>query len=161
MKIYLKPRDGSGRVIVCDSHEESYAAIEKLHAEGVTEIDRSAGDVICDFCSDPTVRWLYLTKPGAVIQLGDVTHADADGQWGACATCHAHIQAGEWKLLAAHSLSNFYKLHPDTEFEMPPLLLAMSIDAAHGHFRDGWDGSAPQSVTPDADFLRDHGIADA
>jgi hypothetical protein len=159
MKIYLQPHDGSGRVILCESHEEMFAAIEKLRAEGVYEITRTRGDVICDFCSHPEVRWFYTITSGSMVKMGDVAHVDSDGKWGACEVCNSHIQAREWDALADRSLVSFEKLHGPTG--MPVALMQFSIAQAHGHFRRLWDGSPSQPVTPDKDFLRDAGIEPA
>src|SRR5262245_33890544 len=160
MKIYVKPLDGSGRVFLAESHKEEFQIIAKLKAEGVREIDRQRGDVICDFCSDPTVYWLYtIPGGGEVVQVGQEHHMDADGLWGACNECHALIQARGWAKLGVRSLENYKRIYP--EYLIDELILRMSIAHAHAYFASGWDAIGnpdPAKVTPDKDFLGEHGI---
>lgn len=68
---------------------------------------------ICDFCSSPDVRWRYHCESFTL--LIHMLHANGEddisfpwesiGDWGACETCAAFIEADDWDKLAAHSMA--------------------------------------------------------
>lgn len=162
MRIYLTPNDGSGRVVVCQTYEAVHLAIQAFKDEGVSDISSTRGDLVCDFCSHPEIVAMYQIRPGGVYlsaftSQGNEQHIDSDGRWGACSECQRLISNGDWPELGLRSFT-IYK--GDAEPEAFDQLMKMSIQAAHGVFRQSWDGSEPKRVQSDAEFLAQHGIGE-
>lgn len=137
---------------------EQDQAIEKLKAMGHTEFLITAIDIVCDFCSHPVVRWRYSIPPGGVVvsyvtAQGEENHGDMDGLWGACEKCHGLIQARDWEGLALRSYEKWAEFHPEMAKEIPAALIAVGISGSHGFFAERWNGSDPEQVEPDADFI--------
>lgn len=60
--------------------------------------------MICDFCSDPNVRWGYPAND----YLSEVCPvANSIGGWAACQECHDFIEAGDWAGLAVRDADKF------------------------------------------------------
>lgn len=102
------------RVSEHDSYDEAHAAGLVFAQEGL-DVELRTDDEICDFCSDPDVKWSH--------EAGDFILSDPRAQWGsrghwaACDTCNALIKAGNRTALVKHSVKMFLRLHtevPDT-----------------------------------------------
>lgn len=165
MKLYVTPKSG-GPVIFCESHTQVSAAMRKLHDEGYgAEFDITRGDIVCDFCSTPMVKWLYEIVPDGsysvtmVSETETETHGDGDGKWAACPDCHAMISGGQWDILAVRAIARMREEAP----ELPVALATLAVQGAHGYFHRRWEANhfkPPTELVSDAEFLNDAGISD-
>ncbi len=69
---------------------------------------------ICDFCSDPHVRWSYPARDFVDLRTSGVTGvivSESIGAWAACEECHVLIEAGEHEALLLRSVQKFIELY--------------------------------------------------
>jgi hypothetical protein len=135
------------------SYRDISEAVMRLEERGVEQITLTRLDLVCDFCSEPQVSWLYQLEPGKPIGNG---HMDADGKWGACDVCHGFISDGSFTsqgMLAVRSLQNLIRFHPEM-IDEPLECLAMLISVPHSYFWGNYDGSDPERVISDAELLK-------
>lgn len=78
---------------------------------------------LCDFCSDPQIKWKYPANDFMVIAVGERSELPwaSEGDWAACATCHALIEAGEADALLDRSINTM-------QLPLPPAALEMTRD---------------------------------
>jgi hypothetical protein len=67
---------------------------------------------ICDFCSEPHVAWRYPAKSFVAYVIAGVV-GQSVGDWAACRTCHALIEADNRTALLERSLQTFIEKNPD------------------------------------------------
>ncbi len=67
---------------------------------------------ICDFCSEPHVAWRYPANSFVAYVIAGVV-GQSVGDWEACRTCHALIEAADRKALLERSLQTFFEKNPD------------------------------------------------
>lgn len=67
---------------------------------------------ICDFCSEPHVAWRYPAKSFVAYVIAGVV-GQSVGDWAACRTCHALIEADDRRALLERSLRTFIEKNPD------------------------------------------------
>ncbi len=69
---------------------------------------------ICDFCSEPQVRWSYPARDfvdvGLVTPTG-ILVSESVGAWAACEECHRLIEAGDRDALLRRSIQNFIRFY--------------------------------------------------
>lgn len=90
------------------SYDEAFAAGEPFAREGLI-VESHRADLVCDFCSEPEVKWSYPAKDIASEEL----HWGSRGDWAACEICHALIEKGERDKLAERSMQNFIRFNPE------------------------------------------------
>jgi len=67
---------------------------------------------ICDFCSEPEVAWRYPARNFLAYAVAGVV-GQSVGDWAACPTCHALIEAGDRKGLSERSLRTLLDKNPE------------------------------------------------
>lgn len=67
---------------------------------------------ICDFCSEPEVAWRYPARNFLAYAIAGVV-GQSVGDWAACPTCHALIEAGDRKGLSERSLRTLLDKNPE------------------------------------------------
>lgn len=156
MKLYLTPVGDTGKpvgdTVVVGTHAQARQVIARFKTLGYKGVQQVRGDVICDFCSDPHVRWKFSITPGGEYTMRDVEgdrHIDYDGLWGACQECHDFIMKRDWIELGVRS---GMALAAQLLF-MPAEMIAMAVATAHAVFIQRWDGSDPERVISDDEFL--------
>lgn len=157
--VFISTPDGSEVHGPIHTFEGQADVIEEMKSRGIHEMERTPIDVVCDFCSHPAVRWCYQIKPGGVVvTVGEgentETHGDLDGKWGACDECNRLIQAREWMTLVDRAAEMTIQRHPEIVRSSTPMSLALGIISSHGYFASRWDGSAPEPMITDADFIQ-------
>jgi hypothetical protein len=75
------------------------------------------GEPICDFCSDTPVVARYHAEDFLTVS-NDILVSESVGDWAACSTCEALIDAGRWDDLINHAVERFFVVHPDMK-DMP------------------------------------------
>lgn len=76
------------------------------------QIEDQTMSSICDFCSDPDVRWRYPTRSFWAYIVGSVA-GESVGDWAACERCHDLIERGNPDSLAAKSVERLIGVHPE------------------------------------------------
>jgi hypothetical protein len=69
-------------------------------------------NALCDFCSDPRVAWRYPAQSFLAYVIAGVA-GQSVGDWAACRTCHALIQAGDRSGLSERSVRTLLEKHPE------------------------------------------------
>lgn len=67
---------------------------------------------ICDFCSEPGVAWRYPARTFLAYAIAGVV-GQSVGDWAACPTCHALIEASDRKGLSERSLQTLLDKNPE------------------------------------------------
>ncbi len=87
---------------------------------------------ICDFCSEPQVRWCYPARDFVYIAVSGpsgILVSESVGAWAACGECHALIEAGDHEALLNRSVQKFVEINGF----LPPAL-ADDIRRIHTQF---------------------------
>lgn len=134
-------------------HAVIAAAMRRLADQGYTAMTAHRLDMVCDFCSTPSIVARFEIEPGG--QIGrlisdnqDVTHIDRDGKWGACVTCAALIKREDWISLIDHCTDKC----PVPAWMKPIMRESIELGPI-ACFRRGYHGQAPVSVISDEDLL--------
>jgi hypothetical protein len=67
---------------------------------------------ICDFCSSPTVTWVYPARTFAAYVFEGIV-GESVGDWAACPTCHGLIESGRHAELTERSLTTLLERQPE------------------------------------------------
>lgn len=67
---------------------------------------------ICDFCSEPDVAWCYPAQSFLAYAIAGVV-GQSMGDWAACTTCHALIEADDRTGLSERSLRTLLEKNPE------------------------------------------------
>lgn len=95
--------------------------------------------LVCDFCSDTPVRWLYACRT-VFTQSGKQTYEHND--WTACDDCSALIEANDWDGIYQRAAKRFYEAHPQFAEDAAEVLAAgMMMQSLHESFRKNRIGS--------------------
>lgn len=71
------------------------------------------GEEVCDFCSDPDVKWRYpcYSHVGLVTDLPGLQLLDQSvGDWAACDTCHDLIERSDRDALAKRTIDGMLEM---------------------------------------------------
>jgi hypothetical protein len=137
-----------------DSWDALNARIQELKADdSVTEIALDRGDVVCDLCVHPAVRWLYQIVPGGALYTistegGSEHHIDHDGKWGACDECRRLISERDWKALAERAYVVGIEQNPGMAGLPREIMTEVYAEGGQRVFREGWEAAGcPDPVT--------------
>ncbi|SRR5580765_746804 len=138
-------------------HAVIAAAMRDYADQGFTHMTAHRLDMVCDFCSEPSIVARFEIEPGGIIGRvvtddQDVTNIDRDGVWGACHTCLSIIKRQDWISLADHAAQKAQDMHPVPEW-MQPIIRESIAGGPIACFRRGYHGQAPISVISDEDLL--------
>lgn len=167
--IYITPK-GGGEVVTVDSPAKVAGAVKELRERtGATEFDVTRGDVVCDFCSFPSVISIYRTKQAEAmfseISGGElVTHMDADGLWGACPDCDAiltrMLTAMQTRDLGTITQSVIDLRERSVDRMIEGGLISMrsladfTVRQAHNYFLGYWNRKPGSRVVTDDEIMR-------
>jgi hypothetical protein len=84
--------------------------------------------LICDFCSDPHIGRKFHCEDFVMDPMFDL---GSKGDWMACSTCAALIDAGAWDNLILRAVDKLGTKYP----QMPHRILADAIRRSHDSFR--------------------------
>ena len=141
--------------------DEFFGRIEEIRDSGERQLNFIPADLICDFCGRTPVLWCYQIEAGGIIgQSGPDVHYDRDGQWGACQGCRDFIAWRDERGLLQRAIDGFKELNPEKAALVPDTILLVSMAGPHRLFWSRYDGTPPEPVTPDADWLASLGIGD-
>jgi hypothetical protein len=97
-----------------------------------SKIEAIPGMGVCDFCTDIPVVVAYPCGL-VVVETPIGTHASSD-PWGACADCHAMIEANDRDGLVQRSSANFAREQGATSAEDLAFIARMIRDVQAGFF---------------------------
>ena len=149
MKYYLTINKGKGEPKEVhgpyDTHRQAFTAGQALAEDGGM-VEVHTNEIICDFCSKPSVKWTY---PAAdFVSLS--TMWGSAGDWAACNACHDLIEAGDRKGLTARSVDGYFKYGPNLlpDNTTTRALLNREISLLHTVFMEARTGAVHPEVPP-------------